>query len=206
MIDPEIVNFVGILMLISALAVQISSYIRPMINSLVTQSILLAIMATYLGIVTSDALLVLLAVLIVLLRGVLLTYVLSRRLPHGRKFIREYSTGTGIALLSSVVVFIISFIIYRLVFFPVVGHPDGAIALSLITQGMLLILTRRNSFAHFIGFVEEENGIVLLSLSLIALPLVIEINILLDVLALVVAGAVLIHEKIEHEPVRELMG
>lgn len=206
MINQELVNFVGILMLVSALAVQISSYIRPMINSLVTQSVLLAIMATYLGIAESDILLIALAALIVLLRGVLLTYVLSRRLPRGRKFVREYSTGTGVALLSSVVVFIVSFIIYRLVFFPAVGHPEGAIALSLITQGMLLILTRRNSFAHFIGFVEEENGIVLMSLSVIALPLVIEINILLDVLALVVAGAVLIHEKIEHEPVGELMG
>lgn len=206
MINHELVNFVGILMLISALSVQISSYIRPMINSLVTQSVLLAVMATYLGIVELNILLIALAALIVLLRGVLLTYVLSRRLPRGRKFVREYSTGTGVALLSSVVVFIVSFIIYRLVFFPAVGHPEGAIALSLITQGMLLILTRRNSFAHFIGFVEEENGIVLLSLSVIALPLVIEINILLDVLALVVAGAVLIHEKIEHEPVEELMG
>ncbi len=206
MIDQEIVNFIGILMLISALAVQISSYIKPMINSLLTQSILLAINATYLGLATSDALLILLAALIVLLRGVLLTNILSRRLPHGRRFVREYSTGTGIALLSSVVVFIISFIIYRIVFLPVIGHPDGAIALSLITQGMLLILTRRNSFAHFIGFVEEENGIVLMSLSIIALPLVIEINILLDVLALVVAGAVLIQQKIEHEPEWELMG
>ncbi len=193
-------------MLISALAVQISSYIRPMINTLITQSVLLAAMATYLGIAERNYLLILLAALIVLLRGVLLTYVLAKRLPQGRKFIREYSTGTGTALLSSVVVFIVSFILYRLAFYPSVGHPDGAIALALITQGMLLILTRRNSFAHFIGFVEEENGIVLMSLSIIALPLVIEINILLDVLALVVAGAVLIHEKIEHVPVRELMG
>ena len=206
MIDQELVNFIGILMLISALAVQIRSYVRPMIDTLIVQSLLLAALASYLGIATSDLLLILLAVLIVLLRGVLLTYVLGRRLPRNHKFVREYSTGTGIALLFSVIVFIGSFIVYRLAFYPTIGHPDGAIAISLITQGMLLILTRRNSFAHFIGFVEEENGIVLMSLSIISLPLVIEVNLLLDVLALVVAGAVLIHEKIEHEPVMELMG
>jgi hydrogenase-4 component E len=206
MIDQEIVNFIGILMLISALAVQIRSYVRPMIDTLIIQSLLLAAIATYLGVATSNLLLLLLAALIVLLRGFLLTFILGRRLPKDHKFIREYSTGTGVALLFSVIVFIASFIVYKLVFYPAVGHPDGAIALSLITQGMLLIMTRRNSFAHFIGFVEEENGIVLMSLSVISLPLVIEINILLDVLALVVAGAVLIHEKIEHVPVLELMG
>jgi hydrogenase-4 component E len=67
-------------------------------------------------------------------------------------------------------------------------------------------MTRRNSFAHFVGYVEEENGVIFLALTIIPLPLLIEISVLLDVLALIIAGGILVTDNVEHTRVEELMG
>ena len=206
MIFIELEGIIGVLMLASTLVVQIRSYIRPMTNTVVTQSILLASIAIIIGIRESSIDLIILAILIIVLRGFLVRYVLNRRLPKARMFVREYSHGVASVTLASVIVLIASFLVFRYAFYPSVHDPLGAIGLSILFQGLLLISTRRNSFAHFIGYVEEENGIIFLSLSIIPLPLLIEISVLLDVLALVIAGTVLVTDNVEHTRVEELMG
>lgn len=206
MIFSEIEGIIGVLMLGSTLVVQTRSYIRPMTNTVVTQSILLAVAAVLIGVNDNSFDLIILAVLIVTLRGFMIRHVLDRRLPPSRVFAKEYSHGVSSVTLASVIVLISSFLIYRYSVFPLVNSPLGAIGLSIIIQGLLLISTRKNSFAHFIGYVEEENGIVFLSLTVIPLPLLIEISVLLDVLALVIAGAVLVKDSVEHTKVEELVG
>ncbi len=206
MIFTEIEGIIGALMLGSTLIVQTRSYIRPMTNTVVTQSVLLAMYSLIIGVTDHLYELVILAVLIVLLRGVLIRYVLNRRLPVNRVFAKEYSHGVSSVTLASVILLIASFLVYRYTVSTLINAPLGAIGVSIIVQGLLLISTRRNSFAHFIGYVEEENGIIFLSLSIIPLPLIVEISVLLDVLALVIAGAVLVKDNIEHSRVEELIG
>lgn len=206
MIFTEIEGIIGVLMLGSSLIVQTRSYIRPMTNTVVTQSLLLSLAAVLIGISERSPDLIILAVLIVVLRGFLIRYVLNRRMPPTKVFAKEYSHGVASVTLASVIVLISSFLVYRYSFFPFVNSSLGAIGLSIIIQGLLLISTRRNSFAQFIGYVEEENGIVFLSLTVVPLPLLIEISVLLDVLALVIAGAVLVRENVEHTRMEELVG
>lgn len=206
MIFGEVESILGALILGSALLVQIRSYIRPMISTVVTQSLLLAAMAILIGVELKSYDLIILAFLIVLLRGVLINYVLQKRLPRGRMYVREYSHGVPSVVIASVIVLILSFLIYRIAFFPYVQDNLGAIGISVIFQGLLLIMTRRNSFAHFVGYVEEENGVIFLALTIIPLPLLIEISVLLDVLALIIAGGILVTNEVEHTRVEELMG
>ena len=56
------------------------------------------------------------------------------------------------------------------------------------------------------GYIEEENAIVLFAVFLLPIPLLIEASVFLDVLALVVISSVVVVEKFTHERVEELRG
>jgi hydrogenase-4 component E len=69
-----------------------------------------------------------------------------------------------------------------------------------------LIVTRRSTIAQIIGFIEEENSIVLFGILTIPIPFLIEVSIFLDVLGLVVITSLLTLQKLEHTRLEELMG
>lgn len=202
----EVLPIMGVLIIISALSIQVRSYIRPIVSTVTTQSILLSIAVGYVGLTENTPSLVLLAILIVVLRGYLLTRILGRRIPLRQMFVREYSHEAVTVAVASVVVFIISFMVYRLAILPAVSDPLGAIGFAIMIQGFLLIISRKNSFAHVIGYIEEENGIVFMSITIAPLPLLIEISVLLDVLALVIVSTLLVRQEIVHKNVEELIG
>ncbi len=202
----EVLPIMGVLIIISALSIQVRSYIRPIVSTVTTQSILLSIAVGYVGLTENTPSLVLLAILIVVLRGYLLTRILGRRIPLRQMFVREYSHEAVTVAVASVVVFIISFMVYRLAILPAVSDPLGAIGFAIMIQGFLLIISRKNSFAHVIGYIEEENGIVFMGITIAPLPLLIEISVLLDVLALVIVSTLLVRQEIVHKNVEELIG
>lgn len=206
MITQEILSLISLTLLVSAIAIQSQSYIKPMIRTIILQSVLLGAITALVGFEESSYELYLLAVLIVFLRGVLISYVLEQRLPRNNKFVREYLPGVASLTLVSIVVIMLSFLLYYFAFFGKLGSPIGAIGLSLMVQGVLLIMTRKNSFAHVIGYIEEENGIIFIGLSWAPLPLLVEINVLLDVFGLVIVSSVLVFEAKEHYVVQELIG
>lgn len=202
----EILAILGVLIIVSALSIQLRSYIRPAVRTVTTQSVLLALAVGYFGIIRQSPTLIVLAVLIFVLRGYLLTRILERKIPLRGMYAREYSHEAATVAVASVLVLILSFVIYRIVIYPAVSDPLGSIGFAVMLQGFLLIMSRRNSFAHVIGYVEEENGIIFMSLTIAPLPLLIEISVLLDVLALVIISAVLVRQEIVHRDIEELMG
>ncbi|MCL4343098.1 MAG: hypothetical protein M1267_04525 [Candidatus Thermoplasmatota archaeon] len=206
MIALEIEGILSVLMIISALSIQMRVFIKPMLNSVIVQSFILAALAVFTGLYESSYTLIVLAILIVLLRGFLITSLLRRKIPEDPSTLREDSITTSTVILSSIFVFILSLVVYRILFLPLLGHPLGSIGLSLIAQGILLMITRKNSFAHVIGYIEEENGIVLLSLLVIPLPLLIEVSALLDVFGIVLVSVILVREDITHDVFEELIG
>lgn len=206
MIALEIEGILSVLMIISALSIQMRVFIKPMLNSVIVQSFILAALAVFTGLYESSYTLIVLAILIVLLRGFLITSLLRRKMPEDPSTLREDSITTSTVILSSIFVFILSLVVYRILFLPLLGHPLGSIGLSLIAQGILLMITRKNSFAHVIGYIEEENGIVLLSLLVIPLPLLIEVSALLDVFGIVLVSVILVREDITHDVFEELIG
>lgn len=206
MISLELEGILSVLMIISALSIQMRIFINPMLDSVIVQSFILAAIAVFIGLYEYDYMLIILATLIVFLRGFLITFLLRKKMPADPSTLREDSVTTSTVILSSILVFILSLVVYRILFLPLLGHPLGSIGLSLIAQGILLMITRKNSFAHVIGYVEEENGLVLLSLLVIPLPLLIEISTLLDVFGIVIVSVILVREDITHDVLEELIG
>ena len=78
--------------------------------------------------------------------------------------------------------------------------------MALFFQGLFLIASRRTTYAQIMGYIEEENAIVLFAVFLLPIPLLIEASVFLDVLALVVISSVVVVEKFTHERVEELRG
>ncbi len=206
MTNVEILNVIAVSLLFTGIWAQIGTYIMSKVHVIIVQSLLLSVYAIYLGIATDSIDLVILGILTALLRGFLTAYILYRKLPKRGNMFRELSKGIPSITILSVVLLVISLAVYHEVFFPYTGSNIGGIGFAMMIQGMLLIASRKNKIAQFSGYIEEENAIILLSLGIISLPLIVEISVLLDVLALVIVSAVLISETLETENLQEMIG
>jgi Hydrogenase 4 membrane component (E) len=180
----EVYDFIATLMLFVAIWAQIGSYVITKIQVIVIQTTLLAIYAFISGLYTVNYDLILLAFLIIFIRGILTAYILIKKFPVRRELIREKSTTVPSIIIVSIIVLIATLIIYRLTIFQFSPSPITAIGFVIAIQGLLLIGTRKNKITQFTGYIEEENAMILLSLGIFPLPLIVEISVLLDVLAL----------------------
>ncbi|MHB8361519.1 MAG: hypothetical protein ACYDAO_03525 [Thermoplasmataceae archaeon] len=202
----EILNVIAVSLLFTGIWAQIGTYVMAKIHVIIIQSFLLAAYAIILGILNASLDLIILGLLTAGLRGFLTGYILFTKLPNRGHLFREISSGVPSITIFSVILLVVSLAIYHLVFFPFIGSNIGGIGFAMMVQGMLLIASRKNKIAQFTGYIEEENAIILLSLGIIALPLIVEISVLLDVLALVIVSAVLISESLETENLQEMIG
>ena len=201
------------LILVTAFYMQGQEFIRPMIRGQLVQSLLLAVVSFIMGFISNDVDFFILALLIVILRGFLITYFLEKGLRKDQKHIHERQVSVAYLFLISLVFVLTSvFILYSLVFSSItlrsVEGNQGILVfpLALFFQGLFLIASRRTTYAQIIGYVEEENAIVLFAIFLLPIPLLIEASVFLDVLALVVISSVVVVEKFTHERVEELKG
>ncbi|MHB1439135.1 MAG: hypothetical protein ACYCSO_01560 [Cuniculiplasma sp.] len=202
----EAYDFIATLMLFVAIWAQIGSYVITKIEVIVIQTSLLSIYAFLSGVTTVNYDLIILAFLIIFLRGILTAFILLKKFPQKRQLVREKSTTVPSILIVSIIVLIATLIIYRLTIFQFAPSPITAIGFVIAIQGLLLIGTRKNKVTQFTGYIEEENAMILLSLGIFPLPLIVEISVLLDVLALVIVAAVLLSGKMTSEHMEELIG
>lgn len=202
----EILDVIAVSLLFTGIWAQIGTYVMSKVHVIIVQSLLLSAYALYLGISTGSLDLIILGILTALLRGFLTAYILYKKLPERGNMFREFSKGIPSITILSVILLVISLAIYHEVFFPYTGSNIGGIGFAMMIQGMLLVGSRKNKIAQFSGYIEEENAIILLSLGIISLPLIVEISVLLDVLALVIVSAVLISETLETENLPEMIG
>ncbi|MCI2412703.1 MAG: hypothetical protein RE472_09455 [Thermoplasmatales archaeon] len=202
----EVYDFIATLMLFVAIWAQIGSYVITKIQVIVIQTTLLAIYAFISGLYTVNYDLILLAFLIIFIRGILTAYILIKKFPVRRELIREKSTTVPSIIIVSIIVLIATLIIYRLTIFQFSPSPITAIGFVIAIQGLLLIGTRKNKITQFTGYIEEENAMIMLSLGIFPLPLIVEISVLLDVLALVIVAAVLLTGDHTSEKMEELIG
>lgn len=201
------------LVLVTAFYMQGMEFISPMIRGQLAQSILIALVALLMGFITGNIDYIILAGLLLVLRGFLVTYFLERDIRVDRRHLHEKQVSvTYLFLISLAFVLTSVFIIYSLVFSSIriesIQGNQGILVfpLALFFQGLFLIASRRTTYAQIMGYVEEENAIVLFAMFLIPVPLLIEASVFLDVLALVVISSVVVVEKFTHEIVEELKG
>ena len=200
------------LVIITAFYMQGQEFIRPMIRGQMVQSLLIAFISVIMGIIESDYDFFVLAVLIVAIRGFLITIFLERAIGS-EKHLHEKNVSVAYMFIVSLIFVLISvFIIYSLVFSTIsitsIEWNRGILIfpLALFFQGLFLIASRRSTYTQIMGYVEEENALVLFAVFLIPVPLLIEASVFLDVLALVVISSVVVVEKFSHEKVEELRG
>jgi hydrogenase-4 component E len=182
-------------------------YYKPLVQMIGVQSALIALASAlaYLEFGSMD--LLVLAGVLILVRGLLTPTIILREVGE-RYGQRERTTGFASLLVVDLgffftVVFILyHFVIQRL--FP--SEFELVFALSLLFQGLYLIASRNSTPAQILGYIEEENALVVFGMALIPIPLLIEASVLLDVLALVVNATVVIRERKFHIPLEELRG
>lgn len=201
------------IILITAFYLQAQEFIRSMVVGQMIQSALLGVMSFVIGFAESDYDFFILGVLIIVLRGFLVTFLLYRRIPEDRIHLHEKKVDVAFTFLVNLVLVVTSvFLIYYLVFssiniVPEIGNSSIFIfPLALFFQGLFLIASRRTTFAQIIGYIEEENALVLFALFLLPIPIIIEASVFLDVLALVVVSSIVVIEKFTHEKMEELIG
>lgn len=204
---------VSSLILISAFYLQAQEFVRSMVRGQMFQSILLGALSVVIGFAESDYEFFILAVLIIVIRGFLITYLLERRIPKDKVHLYEKKVDVAFLFLVNLILVVTAvFLVYFLIFSSL--HIESAISsgsilifpLTLFFQGIFLIASRKTTYAQIIGYVEEENALVLFAIFLLPIPIIIEASVFLDVLALVVVSSIVVIEKFRHEKVEELIG
>jgi hydrogenase-4 component E len=198
--------------IISALYIQGQAYFKPIIYVQAIQSALISILAFYLGFALKLIDYIILGITIIILRSFLITFFLIRGLK-AKPGIRENTRGVASELVVNLAFFFLAvFIIYYFVLGNIgITTEAGTTTLIIFSfmlffQGLFLIASRRSTIAQIIGFIEEENSIVLFGILIIPIPFLIEVSIFLDVLGLVIITSLLTLEKLEHTKLEELRG
>jgi len=211
-INTQLLELISTSIIISALYIQGQAYFKPIIYVQAIQSALISILAFYLGFALKLIDYIILGITIIILRSFLITFFLIRGLK-AKPGIRESTRGVASELVVNLAFFFLAvFIIYYFVLgnigITTEAGTNTLIIFSFILffQGLFLIASRRSTIAQIIGFIEEENSIVLFGILIIPIPFLIEVSIFLDVLGLVIITSLLTLEKLEYTKLEELRG
>lgn len=207
------VYLLSALTLISSFYLQGQTFIRPMIRGVAVQSALLSSLVFLLAYLINSLDLAILGLLLIFLRGILISYQLESKLKQRSPYLREPSSGLASSFLIVIFFIIVGIIaVYFTVFSRIVTTVEigsSSILLfpfALFFMGIFLIISRKGTFAQIIGYVEEENAMILMAVFILPVPLVIDASVILDVFALVIISSVIAVEKENHYPLEELRG
>ena len=206
MINQEALDLITAAIILSAIWAQFGTFMSHKVRIVSIQSVLLSIYIIILGIWGNDPELVILGVLIMILRAFLTSRLLNSKLSPDQFISRERFGDASFLSVISILILIFSILTYRILFTPLGYETIGAGGFALLFQGLFLIGSRKSKFSQFLGYIEEENAIVMLGLGIISMPLVIEVSVLLDVLALLIVSTIIISDKPESQVFEEMMG
>ena len=169
------------------------------------QSLLLAVLASTIGMLAQRRGLLLVAAVFVVVKGWVIPRVLAR-IAVGAP-VRSIAPGrsSGISLLAAgglvVVAYVIMLPVTAAAELPTEGAIPLAFAIALI--GLYLCVTGRDALGHILGFLVFENGIFGLAiLATYGLPGIVEAGVFLDVLVIVlIMEAVVVQVRREHESI-----
>ena len=209
--NVEILETILASIIVSAFYIQGQAYIKPQIYGQAIQSALISLLAFYLGYEFRSFDYILLGIAVVFLRSVLVTIFLLRGLKR-KPGLRESTRGVASELVIDLAFFTITVIIvYYLILQKAILATEVnplllVFSFILFFQGLFLIISRKSTISQMLGYVEEENSLVLFGLLFIPIPFLIEVSVFLDVLALVVISSILVLEKPQHSTLEELKG
>ncbi len=208
----DIIYIIAAFIIISGFYIQGNKYLRSMVMTQALQSVLIAVISFILGFILNEYTFYILGALVLILRVILVTYFLLNKIPKRLGYLYESKISVTYMLLVDLAFIVISiFIVYSVSFIHIVSHifPDSNIILFpllLFFQGLFIIVSRKRTIAQVLGYIEEENSLILLGMFILPVPIIIESSVFLDVLILVVIFSIISLEKTEHKPMEELKG
>lgn len=209
--NVEVLETILALIIVSAFYIQGQAYLKPQIYGQAIQSAIISLLAFYLGYEFRSLDYILLGVAVVFLRSILITFFLLRSLKR-KPGLRESTRGVASELVLDLVFFIITVIIVYYLILQKANLVTEVNPLLLVFsfilffQGLFLILSRKSTISQILGYIEEENSLILFGSLLIPIPFLIEVSVFLDVLAIVVISSILVLEKPQHSTLEELKG
>jgi len=209
--NVEVLETILASIIVSAFYIQGQAYLKPQIYGQAIQSALISLLAFYLGYEFRSLDYILLGITVVFLRSLLVTIFLLRGLKR-KPGLREGTRGVASELVIDLAFFTITVIIVYYLFLQkaILATEVNPLLLVfsfiLFFQSLFLILSRKSTISQMLGYIEEENSLILFGSLLIPIPFLIEVSVFLDVLALVVISSILVLEKPQHSTLEELKG
>ncbi|TFC76969.1 hypothetical protein E3T23_14040 [Cryobacterium cheniae] len=188
-IYPQLIGLcTGTLLLTSALMVWRHSLLAS-IRLLSVQGFALAALVAVIGVEEGEVEVILVAVLVLLVKGVALPWVLARETHATTRTDEAPRLNPTAALLTVALLTILSYVVASRLLAGIDGVSAHAapIGLAMVLIGFLLLVTRRQAGSQLIGFLVLDNGIATVAfLTSGGVPLFLELGISLDVLLVVV--------------------
>ena len=195
-VASQILQALGALLLLTAFATIASRHLAEYIRAFAVQSFFLALVAATVGYFVGSIDLFALAVLTLLVKTGLITYILSnvaRRLEVQRE-VRPY-LNLPASLLAGVLLTLLAFFASPAVVAPgtFLNEPPLAISVALVLIGLFIMSTRRHALAQVVGLLTMENGLFSGAIAIAyGMPLIVELGILFDILVAVLVMGLLV--------------
>jgi hydrogenase-4 component E len=173
--------------------IQWQVYIKKNIITFSINSLILAIFLFILGYKNSEQSFYLISILTIIVRVIFIPRFMVIRLTkdHWRERETYPIMGTASAIICSILIVILCYIVYTFTLFDFLKIRSGALPIAIIFQGLFLIISKRNTFVQLIGYMIMENGILLFGAKLFpGLPLIFEAGIILDIIGIVMISAI----------------
>jgi hydrogenase-4 component E len=192
-----IVKILLVLTLVTTVFILSRRDIYSLFRTYASQSILIAAISLFLFFEEKNVVLLFVAILTLLSKGVFIPWILQRAAKSmnvHRDVDFHYLQPSGSIIASISLIILVHMIFSKLLagfalnslFF--IGAVLGV---SLTFMGMLIVFSRRKIISKIVGYLAMENGVVLFSLFLSELPLIIEVFVLMDLIMMVILVAIL---------------
>jgi len=193
-LSVQLLQILGTLLLLTAFTTVAVRFLQQAISLYAIQSLILALIAVVVGYFTGSIDLYLVAVLTVLVKCGVVTWILRRttaRLLVQRE-IRPYLTIPVSLLVCAALTLIAFFTSPAIAPGTFLNEPPLAISISLVLIGLFLLSSRRHALTQVIGLLTIENGLFSGAIAIAyGMPLIVEFGILFDILVAVMVMSLL---------------
>ncbi len=185
---------VGFLEIALVIFMQWEVYITNIIKTFSIGSYLIAILFLIVGFLNNEKFILILAALTALTRGWLIPFYLLRIIRKDKWRARETSPLVGVSssILISLLIAVLGYLLYSLTLAGYINSNLGSIPITLMMQGIFLIISRSSTFTQLIGYLVMENAMYMFGYIFPELPFIVEAGIVLDLLGVVmISGAII---------------
>ncbi len=169
-------------------------YIKKTIITFSISSFFMASFLLYIGMNTKEPVVIYVALLTLLVRVIFIPYFMIKKLKKEKWRARETQPTFGIAssIIFSILSAVVGYFVYYVSLYDDLQIRSGAVLLSLMFQGVFLMISKRNAFTQLVGYMIMENSILIFGTYFYpGLSLTIEAGVVLDLIGVVMISSLI---------------